>query len=105
MERICKLMDTQKPYLNHQLKLSDVAAAVSSNRTAVSNCINQQRGCTFSQFINDYRISHAKQLMSNQPNLKISEVWMASGFNTESSFFRAFKSVTGTTPAEWRQQP
>ena len=105
MERICKLMETQKTYLDHQLKLSDVAAAVGSNRTAVSNCINQQRGCTFSQFINDYRIAHAKQLMSNQPNLKISEVWMASGFNTESSFFRAFKSVTGTTPAEWRQQP
>ena len=104
MERIYLLMDTQKPYLNHQLKLSDVATAVSSNRTAVSNCINQQRGCTFSQFINDYRISHAKQLMSNQPNIKISEVWMASGFNTESSFFRAFKNVTGMTPAEWRQQ-
>ena len=104
MERIYLLMDTQKPYLNHQLKLSDVATAVSSNRTAVSNCINQQHGCTFSQFINDYRISHAKQLMSNQPNIKISEVWMASGFNTESSFFRAFKNVTGMTPAEWRQQ-
>ena len=105
MERICKLMETQKTYLDHQLKLSDVAAAVGSNRTAVSNCINQQRGCTFSQFINDYRIAHAKQLMSNQPNIKISEVWMASGFNTESSFFRAFKTVTGMTPAEWRQQP
>ena len=104
MERICLLMETQKPYLNHQLKLSDVAAAVSSNRTAVSNCINQQRGCTFSQFINNYRISHAKQLMSGQPNIKISEVWMNSGFNAESSFFRAFKAVTGMTPAEWRQQ-
>lgn len=104
MERICLLMETQKSYLNHQLKLSDVAAATGSNRTAVSNCINQQRGCTFSQFINDYRISHAKQLMSSQPNIKISEVWMASGFNTESSFFRAFKAVTGMTPAEWRQQ-
>lgn len=105
MERICKLMETQKTYLDHQLKLSDVAAAVGSNRTAVSNCINQQRGCTFSQFINDYRIAHAKQLMSSQPNLKISEVWMTSGFNTESSFFRAFKGATGMTPAEWRQQP
>lgn len=105
MERICQLMETQKPYLDHQLKLTDVAAAVGSNRTAVSNCINRQRGCTFSQFINDYRITHAKQLMSSQPNLKISEVWMTSGFNTESSFFRAFKAVTGMTPAEWRQQP
>ena len=105
MERICQLMETQKPYLDHQLKLTDVAAAVGSNRTAVSNCINRQRGCTFSQFINDYRIAHAKQLMSSQPNLKISEVWMTSGFNTESSFFRAFKAVTGMTPAEWRQQP
>ena len=104
MERIRLLMETRKPYLDHQLKLADVAAEIGSNRTAVSNCINQQCGCTFSQLINDYRIAHAKQLMSSQPNLKISEVWMTSGFNTESSFFRAFKAVTGMTPVEWRQQ-
>ena len=104
MQRIVLLMEEQKYYLKNDLKLSDVATALSTNRNVISNCINSQGGCSFSQFVNSYRINHAKELMRRQPDIKIVEVWMASGFTTESNFFRAFKAFTGMTPKEWTSQ-
>jgi AraC-like DNA-binding protein len=104
MQRICKLMEEQQLYLNSDLKLGDVADALNTNRNVISACINNQCGCSFSQFISGYRIDYAKDLMRRQPDVKVSEVWMASGFSTETSFFRTFKNVTGMTPSEFKQK-
>ena len=102
MQRILELMEQQKPYLDSNLKLSDLAAMLATNRNAVSSCINTQRGCSFSLFINEYRVAFAQRLMLNQPDIKNVEVWMSSGFSTESSYFRTFKAITGMTPSEWK---
>lgn len=102
MQRILVLMEQEQLYLNSDLKLSDVADALNTNRNQVSSCINSQRGCSFSQFIGSYRVRHAQKLMRTQPDIKMSEVWMQSGFSTETSFFRTFKAVTGVTPSEWK---
>jgi AraC-like DNA-binding protein len=104
VRRICTLMEEQKLYLNSELKLNDVADALNTNRNVISSCINSQRGCSFSQFVSGYRIDYAKELMRRQPDIKVSEVWMASGFSTETSFFRTFKTVTGMTPNEFKQK-
>ena len=103
MQRICELMEDEKPYLSIDLKLTDVAAMLGTNRNVISSCINNQLKCSFSLFINSYRIKHAQELMHSQPDAKITEVWMASGFSSESSFFRAFKTITKLTPNEWKQ--
>ena len=102
MQRICDMMEQQQLYLNSDLKLTDIATMLGTNRNVVSNCINSRRGCSFSQFINEYRVAHAQNLMRQQPNMKITEVWMLSGFSTDTSFFRSFKAVTGMTPSEWK---
>lgn len=104
VRRISTLMEEQKLYLNSELKLNDVADALNTNRNVISSCINSQRGCSFSQFVSGYRIDYAKELMRRQPDIKVSEVWMASGFSTETSFFRTFKTVTGMTPNEFKQK-
>ena len=104
MERICRYMEEQQPFLNSELKVQDVADALGTNRTYVSNCIRSQRGCSFSQFVNAYRVEYAQQLLHQHPDKKISEVSMSSGFSTESSFFRAFKAVTGKTPKDWQMK-
>ena len=102
MQRICNLMEQQQPYLNSNLKLVDIATMLATNRNAISNCINSQHGCSFSQFVNKYRVAYAQELMRHEPEMKISEVWMKSGFFTETSFFRSFKAATGKTPNEWK---
>ena len=102
MQRICQLMEQQQLYLNPNLKLADLATALGSNRSSISNCINSQRNCSFPQFVNAYRITHVQELLRNQPNLKVAHVWMNAGFSSEASFYRIFKSATGTTPTDWR---
>ena len=104
MERICHYMEEQQPYLSSELKAQDVSDALGTNRTYVSNCIHSQRGCSFSQFVNSYRIEYAQQLLRQHPDKKIAEVSMASGFSTEVSFFRTFRAATGMPPSEWREK-
>lgn len=101
---ICQLMEEQKLYLNSELKLTDISEHLCVHRNQVSDCINTQAGCTFAQFVANYRIEHAKRLLSEHSNKKLSAVWAESGFATERSFLRTFKNVTGMTPSEWRSQ-
>ena len=103
MKRICQLIENERLYLRTRLKVSDVAAALETNSTYVTDCINSKRGCSFSQFINEYRVNHAKQLMVDNPEMKMVTVCTESGFSNETSFFRTFKQVAGYTPREWLQ--
>lgn len=100
MDKICCLMDTERIFLNNDLKVQDVANRLHIHKNSVSECINAQKGCTFSQFVNSYRIDYAQQLLRNHPDMKLSMVGSESGFATETSFFRTFKAFTGMTPRE-----
>ena len=104
MARISLLMEHEQLYLDSDLKLADLATRLGTNRNVISACINTQLGCSFSQFISNYRVEHAKGLMRQHTDMKIAEVWMQSGFNAESSFFRTFKAATGKSPAEWKAE-
>ena len=103
MDRISGLMEKERLYLNPELKVGDVADALGVSRNAVSVCINSHQGCSFSQYVNDYRLQHAKRLLSETPEMKISAVGLESGFANERTFFRAFKSATDMTPKEWKE--
>lgn len=102
ISRISELMESQKLFLNPALKLSDVAIALGTNRNYISDCINRQRGCSFTQLVNTYRVEYAKTLLRSQPDMKMSEVYTASGFASENTFFRTFKALTGMTPTEFK---
>jgi AraC-like DNA-binding protein len=101
MERINQAMESKKLYQNSDLKVNDLAAALGTNRRTVSDCINSQKGCNFTQFVNIYRVEHAKRAMLQNPDKKIADIYIESGFANEGSFFRTFKAVTGMTPKEW----
>ena len=104
MERISRLMDQDRLYLRSDLKVQDVAVALQTNSSYVSECINSLRGQSFSQFVNTCRVRHAQELLRRQPDLKTTIVATESGFSTEASFFRNFKAVAGMTPREWLQE-
>lgn len=99
--RICQLMEEEKPYLDSNFRVTDAARMLDVNRSLLSACINAQAGCTFNQYINRYRVEYAKDLILKQPGIKITTICTESGFNNETSFFRAFKAHTGKTPREW----
>ena len=104
MQRITQLMEEKQRFKDPDLKISDVALELNTNVRYVSDCIKNAKGCSFTQYVNGYRIEHAQKLLREQPDLKISHIYLSSGFTNDSSFFRIFKSVTGMTPNEWKKQ-
>jgi AraC-like DNA-binding protein len=101
MESICRLMEEKSLYLDSDLKMSDLAAALGVHQNIISSCINST-GRSYSQFVNDYRIEYAKRLLQEDPDKKIATIYYESGFASEQTFFRAFKDRAGMTPSEWR---
>ena len=101
LSNIRMLMEEQELFLNSELKVSDIAAKLNTNSTYVSDCIRSACSCSFSQFVNGYRIERAKQLMQKYPDKKISTLCIESGFSNDTSFFRTFKASMGKTPREW----
>ena len=104
MARINDLVESERLYLNSELKVSDIASVFHVHRNDISACINSQTGRTFAQYLNRYRIDYAKQLMLNNPDKKVSSIWMESGFGSEQTFFKAFRAVMGMSPREWISQ-
>ena len=102
MQRICQVMEEQQLFMNPDLKITDLATALGTNRSTISACINSQRDCSFPQFVNGYRVAFAQELLRTQPDIKMAEVCVKSGFSSEASFYRIFKAVTGTTPTAWK---
>ena len=97
-------------FLRHRLanqggqgdRLPEATAQLNTNSRYVSDCIKASEGCTFSQFVNKYRLAHAKRLLRDHPDMKLSTIWAEAGFASEQSFHRTFKHDTGLTPREWK---
>ena len=100
-QRIHDLIERQQLYKQSDLKVADIANALGTNSRYVSECINSE-GISFSKLINHHRIEHAKRMLREQPDLKLSTIWAEAGFASEQSFHRIFKQDTGLTPTEWK---
>ena len=104
-ERIRRLMVENRLYRQKGLKITDVAAAVGSNRTYVSQWFNRECGQTFSDYINTWRIEEAKSLLlAAEAAPSLSEIAEEAGFSSESAFFRNFYARTGLSPLAWLKE-
>ncbi len=103
-EKLIRMMEKEQLYTREDLRISDLALLLGTNRTYLSNIVNQEMGLSFSDFINSYRVNHAKQLLMDpaSQNLSIKGIGESSGFSNDASFFRVFKKETGQSPAAWR---
>lgn len=99
-KKIAELMENDY-YLSKDLKITDLAREAGSCRTYISNYVNKVYGCSFSDYVNQQRIEHAKRQLQANKDLKMTIVADQSGFSSEQSFYRNFKKFTGMTPAEW----
>lgn len=98
---ITEYIRSNKLFRQSDLKVSDVATQLNLTPRAVSESIKMETGQTFTQFINILRVDYAKALLRQSPAMKIGAAGMDAGFANETSFYRTFKAITGTTPKEW----
>lgn len=98
------LMENQKLYLNHELRLDDIAELLDISRHHASQVINENFNASFYDFINSYRIEAAKLKLASgfeDASESISDIAYQCGFNNRVSFYKAFKKVTGATPTQY----
>lgn len=98
-----KIMKTQRPYTNPELKSADLAAMAGSTGHALSFLFNQYMKKSYYDYVNEYRVAEFKRLVAEGDTAKYTLSAMAAmcGFSSRASFFRHFKNITGVTPAEY----
>ena len=101
-DRMCQYLDEKKPYLDSSYSMDDMVMELCSNKSYISKLINACTGLNFSQMINRYRISYARDEFLRNPDLKVKDLADMSGFHSQVTFNMAFKLFSGgVTPGVW----
>lgn len=105
-QKIKEFMEKQKPYLNPELRLVDLAAGMGLKGYKISEILNRGFGESFYHFVNHYRVEEAKNRLTDPQfeHMNILGIAVDSGFNSKSVFNEVFRKTTGTTPSEFRKQ-
>ena len=103
---LLKYMETEKPYLNSQLSISELAEQINIPTNHLSQIINEQTGKNFFEFINSFRVEEVKLQISDNQDKKFTLLAIAldSGFNSKTVFNTFFKKETGLTPRQFLKQ-
>lgn len=95
--------ENEKPYLRDDLRLTDLQYVFPMSRSYLSRMFNKELGCSFSDYVNNFRIEESKRLLETEPTASIQEIAERSGFHSISTFRRAFVKYTGLIPSEYRK--
>lgn len=102
---LTQLMQERRYFLQHDLKISDVAREAGTCRTYLSSYLNQELGLSFSDYINRQRIEYAKTLIETaEEDFTMEQLSALSGFSSAISFSRNFKKFAGMTAEEWQKR-
>lgn len=100
--QVRKVTDYMRAHLDEPIGLDMLASLVGLSRFHFCTAFRQATGRTPHEWLVTLRIEHARRLLSH-PELAITEVALAVGYETPSSFAAAFRKATGTTPSAFRR--
>ena len=103
-KRVVHAIKTEKLFLQPNLKISDLARHLHTNRSYIYNVVNVEMGISFAELVNRERVAFAVELMRQQPSLLLADVAVRSGFSSNVSFYRNFKKYQNCSPKEFLQQ-
>ncbi|WAC40739.1 helix-turn-helix domain-containing protein [Pedobacter sp. SL55] len=98
-------MAEKEPYLDSSLTIQDLSEQIKMPVKDLSTLINLYMDKHFFDFVNEYRIEKAMQILKDpsQKELTVLEILYQVGFNSKSSFNTSFKKYTGKTPTDFRK--
>ena len=104
--RIKELMIHEKPYLNNELTLTSLADKLDLKPIYVSQVLNEEFQENFYAFINRYRIEESQRLLKDKryENYSIHAIALEAGFNSKSTFNKAFREIAGISPSEYQKR-
>ena len=105
-QRLLALFEKERPYMESELTVNAVAARLKVPRHVLTEVLNTSLDKNFYQFVNEYRVEAVKEMLADpqKRHLSIEALGFECGFNSKSTFFSVFKSITGTTPSGYRAE-
>lgn len=102
-EKLEVLMEEEKPFLKNDLTLTDISNQLGTSRNNLSWLINNDYQLTFNDFVNNYRISEFLKKIEEGEHINhtILAISMDVGFNSKSTFNKAFKRAKDDTPSNY----
>lgn len=100
MQQVCVYVMT---HYKHEISLNDIAAEVGMNRSAFCTYFKRCKGMTFSQYLTEYRINTACELLKGSQK-RVSEICYSVGFNDVPHFVRVFTHIIGVSPSNYRKK-
>lgn len=100
---ITKAKQFIEAHQTEEISLSDVAKAVNTSTFYFCKMFKKATGLNFTDYLSRVRVEKAKNLLLN-PNLRISEVAFAAGFQSLSHFNRVFRRIAGESPTRYREK-
>lgn len=97
------LLETKRFYRDPDLNLDRLARKAIIPARQISTAINRATGKNVSQYVNEFRIAEACQLL-DETDKSVTEIMFEVGFQTKSNFNREFRRITDLTPVQWRQR-
>lgn len=103
--RLEQVMLSQHTYVRSDLTLPKLASAIDCSVNHLSQVINAGFGMSFFDYLNQFRIEHAKRLLSevDGQSSAVLNIAFTVGFNSNSAFYAAFKKYVGQTPGQYRR--
>ncbi len=103
-EKLVHIIETEKPYLNCDLRLMHLANMLDVPRHHASQIINEHFHTNFFDFINKYRVQESEKLLKlKTQHYTMESIAYQSGFNNKVSFYKAFKKINSVTPTVFRE--
>jgi AraC-like DNA-binding protein len=105
LDQLTRFMEENRPYLDAELTLTELAKRLTMTRGQLSALINEGTGNNFYDFVNKYRVEEVKRLMVDptKKNFNMLGLALDAGFKSKSTFNLIFKRFTGLTPSEYRK--
>lgn len=100
-----KAMEEDQLFLDARLNLAALAASTGLTQKTVSAVLNQYMQTNFTDFVNGYRVNAFKQkiLQPETNHLTLAGIALECGFNSQATFQRTFKEITGLSPTQYRK--
>ncbi|UYQ91991.1 helix-turn-helix domain-containing protein [Chitinophaga horti] len=103
LQQLERVMGEQQLYKDPALSLATLAARINISAHQLSQLLNDNLGKSFATYTNEYRVREACRLIATNDRLTFEAIGYEVGYNSKSTFYAAFKKVTDTTPALYKE--
>lgn len=93
----------KKNYANDSLSIKEISEHVFLSPSYVCTYFKNQTGTTLNQFLTEFRMETAMQLLSD-PRFQIADISSKVGYSNGNYFSKSFKKFTGLSPSQYREK-